>query len=377
MSARRRLGVAAAIVDGRRVAGDVEVADGVVAAVGLPGGGGSGVAVPGFVDLQVNGFAGIDLLDDADDDAWHALGAALAATGVLAYQPTFITSPVATLRDGLERARRVAARAAGARAEARILGVHLEGPFLAPGKLGTHPPEHRRDPDRALLEELLRLGGVTTVTLAPELPGALELVDAARAAGAVVSVGHSAATADEAGAAFARGAETVTHLFNAMSGIAAREPGVAGAALARPGVTIQLIVDGVHHHDDTVRLVLAVAGGRLVLVSDAMAAAGLGDGDYRLGTVQVHVEAGRATRADGTLAGSVGTVPGAVRRAVALGLPLERAIAAAAAAPARLLARAGAGVLRVGAPADLVVLDDDLAVARVLRGGELVEAAER
>jgi N-acetylglucosamine-6-phosphate deacetylase len=242
--------------------------------------------------------------------------------------------------------------------------VHLEGPFLSPQRLGAHPAAHRRDPDVALLRELLGAGPVAMVTLAPELPGALDLIDELVSRGVVVSLGHSAATAEAAAAGFARGARSVTHVFNAMGGVTAREPGLAGAALADPGVAIMCIADGVHLADATLRLVAAAARGRLVLTTDAVAPAG-----------DVLVRDGRATLPDGTLAGGLGTPAEAVRRLVGLGVALPDAVDAASGAPARLLGRHDLGTLRPGARADVVVLDDDLAVRRVLVAGQPVRSA--
>ena len=227
----------AAVVDGVVVAGDVEVADGCVERVGLSGGG-HGLAVPGFVDLQVNGFGGVDFMR-ADADGYRRAGDAMLETGVTAYQPTLITADERDLAAALAE---VPADAGGP----RILGVHLEGPFLSPRRLGVHAAAFQRDPDPELAGRLLQAGPVTYMTLAPELPSALELVDLLHARGVVVSLGHSDATAEEAEAAFARGVRTVTHLFNAMRPVRHRDPGIVGAALARPDVVVQLILDG-HH----------------------------------------------------------------------------------------------------------------------------------
>src|SRR5690349_21273792 len=185
-----RLGVGAALVDGTFVPGDVEVADGKIAAVGLAPANGGGVAAPGFVDLQVNGFAGVDFFS-ADDDGYRRAGQALLECGVTSYQPTFITSPEEELTAAL-------AEVPVNGAAPRVLGAHLEGPFISPQRLGTHPAGARRDPDRALLERLLAAGPVSHMTLAPELPGALELVEVLRKRGVIVSFGHSDATAAEA-----------------------------------------------------------------------------------------------------------------------------------------------------------------------------------
>jgi N-acetylglucosamine-6-phosphate deacetylase len=357
-----RLGVGAALVDGELVPGDVEVADGHIASVGLNSANGRGIAAPGFVDLQVNGFAGVDFFS-ADAEGYRRAGEALLECGVTAYQPTFITSPEDELAAAL-------AEVPPNGSLPRVLGAHLEGPFIAPERLGTHPAEDRRDPDAELLQRLLDAGPVRHVTLAPELPGALELVDMLRQRGVIVSCGHSNATAAEARDAFARGAKTVTHLFNAMRPFAAREPGLAGAALVAGDVIVQVILDGVHLADDTARLVWQAAAGRVALVTDAIAAAGAGDGSYRLAGVDFEVENGVARRADRVLAGSTVPMIEAVRNLVALGAPVGLALAAASAVPARIAGRPDLGTLSPGFGADVVVLDDSLEIVRVLVAGE-------
>jgi len=356
-----RLGVGAALVDGTLVLGDVEVADGQVASVGLNSANGKGIASPGFVDLQVNGFAGVDFFS-ADAGGYRRAGEALLECGVTAYQPTFITSPEDELVAAL-------GEVPPNGATPRILGAHLEGPFIAPERLGTHPAESRRDPDLALLQRLLAAGPVSHVTLAPELPGAFELVDLLRERGVTVSCGHSNATAAEAREAFARGAKTVTHIFNAMRPFAAREPGLAGAALVSSDVVVQVILDGVHLADDTARLVWQAAGGRVALVTDAIAAAGAGDGRYTLAGVDFEVEDGVARSADRVLAGSTVPMIEAVRNLVTLGAPLDAALAAATSVPARIAARPELGTLAPGSAADIVVLDDSLEIVRVLVRG--------
>jgi N-acetylglucosamine-6-phosphate deacetylase len=363
-----RLGVTAALVGGKLLPGDVEVADGRIASLGLNSRPGRGIAVPGFVDLQVNGFAGVDFLT-ADAAGYRRAGEALLATGVTAFQPTFITQPeeavIAALRevppDG--------------NAGAHILGVHLEGPFISPARLGTHPPSARRDPDRPLLERLLAAGPVSQVTLAPELEGAHELIELLRARGVVVSCGHTDATAEEAAQAFDRGASTVTHLFNAMRPFTHRDPGIAGAALSRDDIVVQLIVDRHHLAPETTSLVWRAARGRVALVTDAIAGAGLGDGRYRLGSVDVEVSNGAARRADGVLAGSVLTMIESVRNLHELGVPLAEALEAASSVPARVAGRPDLGVLEPGSPADVAVLDDRLEIERVIVGGRVVFSA--
>lgn len=363
-----RLGVSAALVGGRLVPGDVAVDEGVVAAVGLSPAPGGRVASPGFVDLQVNGFAGVDLMT-ADADGVAHVGRAQLATGVTAWVPTLVTAA----RRSTDAALDVLAAAAREGVEgARLLGVHLEGPYLSPERLGTHPPQHRRDPDAEELAGWRRRGPVVAVTLAPELPGALDVVAALAADGVLVSVGHSDATAEQAAAAFDRGARTVTHLFNAMSPLHHRRPGVPGAALARRDVVVQLIVDGHHLADDVVRAVVNAAAGRVVLVTDATAAAGMPDGVYELAGVRLEVSGGAVRNAAGALAGSALTLDAAVRNAVALGVDRAQALSAASERPAALLGRTDVGHLAPGARADVVVLDGDLCVEATYLEGRQV-----
>jgi N-acetylglucosamine-6-phosphate deacetylase len=352
--------VEAALVGGVLVPGDVSVADGRIEAVGL-GGAGRGVAVPGFVDLHVHGFGGVDFAS-ADAEGYRRAGDALLERGVTAFLPTFVTAPEQELTVSL---RAVPRHPIGP----RLLGCHLEGPFISAARLGMHPASARRDPDQALLGRLLEAGPVAHVTLAPELPGGLDLVDRLVERGVVVACGHTDATAQQAHAAFDRGATHVTHLFNAMRPFGHRDPGTAGAALARADVTVELILDGNHLADDAARVAHRAAPGRIVLVTDAIAAAGVGDGDWTLGAVPVEVRDGVVRRLDGVLAGSVLSMDTAVRNLIALGAPFEQAVDAATRTPARATRRDDVGVLEPGAIADVVVLDGDLQVARVLVGG--------
>jgi N-acetylglucosamine-6-phosphate deacetylase len=330
-----RLGARYALVDGSLVPGDVEIADGRVGAVGVGVGEGSrGIAAPGFVDVHIHGFAGVDFAT-ADEDGYRRATESLLETGVTSFRPSFITAPEDEL---------VAALAAVPRG----LGAHLEGPFISSARLGMHPAASRRDPDSALLERLLAAGPVAHMTLAPELPGALELVDVLVARGITVASGHTDASAAEAYSAFDRGARHVTHLFNAMRPFTHRDPGIAGAALARDDVTVELILDGNHLSDEAVQLALRSAPGRIALVTDACAAARMGDGDWKMGSVDVFVRDGAARLADGTLAGSVLTMPDAIRDFVRIGASVEQALHAAS---RRSLAP--------GTVADVVLLDED------------------
>ncbi|MGH9243156.1 MAG: N-acetylglucosamine-6-phosphate deacetylase [Acidimicrobiales bacterium] len=360
-----RLGVSRALVEGRLVSGDVEVGlDGAVGAVGVLPPGRYGTAVAGFVDLQVNGFAGVDFLA-ADGDGYEDAGRAMAATGVTAYQPTFITSPPEQYR----RALATVASLGEATGGPRLLGVHLEGPFLSPARRGAHNPAFLRAPHAGLVEELLASGVVSYMTLAPELPGAVELIRKLVARGIVVSLGHSDASAAEAHTGFDAGATTVTHLFNAMPRLRHREPGLAGVALARNDVVVQAIVDNVHLAPETTLLAFRAAQGRFAVVTDAIEAAGLGSGRHRIGDREVVVDGLEVRLADGTLAGSVLTMDAAVRNLIEVGVSLDDAVAAATAVPAGLVGRPDLGVLVPGAMADVVVLDDSLLPVRTLTGG--------
>jgi N-acetylglucosamine-6-phosphate deacetylase len=362
-----RLGVEAALVDGRLVPGDVAIDDGVVTAVGVAGSRGRGIAGPGFVDLQVNGFAGVDLTG-ADGDGYRRAGEAMLATGVTAYQPTFITGPEDAVADAV---RAMPLDGPGP----RVLGAHLEGPFLSPRRAGAHDPQYLRAPDLDLLRRLLDTGRVSHVTLAPELHGALQLVDELLARRVTVACGHTEATAAEAHLAFDRGARTVTHLFNAMRATTPRDPGIALAALSRADVTVQVIVDGHHLAADTVIVARRAAAGRFALVTDAVAAAAAGDGEFLLGTVPVRAVGGVVRGADGMLAGSALTMIDAVRNLHSLGASLEEALTAASSVPARIAGRADLGRLAPGARADVVVLDDRVEIRQVLVDGDVRVAA--
>lgn len=356
------LGVQAALVDGVVVAGDVDIDDGLITRIGVMPAGASGLAVPGLIDVQVNGFAGVDFAT-AEPEDYATAAAAMAATGVTSFQPTLISLPAADYVVALERL------AATSTPSARILGMHLEGPFLSPLWCGAHDPANMVDPDTALAARLIEAGPVTHMTIAPELPGALDVIEMLAARAITVAVGHSDADAVTANAAFDRGARSVTHLFNASRPWDHRDPGIAGVALTRPEVFLTAIVDGIHLAPEAVRLAVNAAGPRFVLMTDAIAATGRPDGAYSLGDRTVHVANGACRLEDGTLAGSVLTMDRGVRNLLDLGLDVPAALSAATSAPASLVERPELGTLRPGTPADVCVFDDTFDVVRTMVSG--------
>jgi N-acetylglucosamine-6-phosphate deacetylase len=340
--------------------------------VGVRPAGAVGTALPGFVDVHINGVAGVDFLT-AGPDGYERAGEALARTGVVAYQPTFVSSPLDAYREPL---RAVTEAARSGAVGAAIVGVHLEGPFLSQEWPGAHDPEHLLLPDPAVADALVGGGPVTMMTVAPELPGGLELVELLAGRGVVVSCGHSDADAEQAYAAFDAGAGAITHVHNAHRRWRPRDPGLGGVALVRPGVTVQAIVDGVHLAPESAYGAFLAAGSRFCLVTDAIEACLLDAGDSELGGRPVTIRDGAVRLPDGTLAGSVLTMDAAVRNLVESGASLAAAAHAAAAAPARLLGRDDLGALRPGAAAHVAVLGDELEVLRtVVAGAEAFAAA--
>jgi len=299
----------------------------------------------------------------------------LPETGTTAFLPTYITAPVPELVASLRKARKIAAEVPKG---ARILGVHLEGPFLSRARPGAHRPDWMVPPSAAAVAELLAAGqGVLRlVTLAPEVDGALAAVATLAAAGVLVSVGHSDATARQVADAADAGARMVTHLFNAQRGLHHREPGVVGQALTDPRLTSGLIVDLAHVAASVCALAFAAAPGRICLVTDATAGAGMPPGRYVLGgePVELPPGGGAPVRRDGTLAGSALRMDLALANAVGVGLGLAAAVAAATRIPADLIGRPDLGRLAPGAAADLAWLDDDLHPLATWAGGGQVFA---
>jgi N-acetylglucosamine-6-phosphate deacetylase len=367
------LGVGRAFVDGHLVDGDVAMSDGLIVAVGLPGPD-DGIAAPGLVDLQVNGYAGIDVLTASVDELVE-MGRALELDGVFGYQPTIISSEparslaaaarIAEAADRISRQNPGGPRSGGA----EIIGIHIEGPFLSPRRAGTHPPERLLAPDPGLLASLVAAGPVRMLTLAPELDGALEMIRWAVGHGIVVALGHTACDATGARAGVGAGARAVTHLYNGMEPMSARACGLAGVALDEPDLAVGLIADGVHVVPEMLRLAFRAAPGRCFLVSDAIAPSGGTGSRMAIGEVEVTVVDGVARRADLTIAGSVAPLKRGLAHLAEIGISPEVAVAAATECPARLVGRRDLGTLAVGRPADVVVLDDSLRLQRVFRAG--------
>ncbi|MBV9425205.1 MAG: N-acetylglucosamine-6-phosphate deacetylase [Solirubrobacterales bacterium] len=326
--------------------------------------------VPGYIDTHVHGGGGACANAD-DPDEITSMARFHAAHGTTALLATTIPAPV----DELEAAARAIARSAVRREGACVLGAHLEGPFLSPGRAGALDPKAFLEPDPAVLARLLTAGAgsIRVMTIAPELPGAPELIDSLVSRGVVTSLGHTDATYAQARAAVRRGARGATHLFNAMRPLHHREPGVAGAVLDLPEVSCELICDGIHVDPAALRLALRAKGTKGVrLVTDAIHAAGMPDGSYRLAGAEVIVSAGRASVAGGgPIAGSTLTMDAAVRNAVRfLDLSLEEACIPASSNPARLLGLGDRkGAISPGLDADLVVLDEELRVCGTLIAG--------
>lgn len=329
--------------------------------------------VPGFIDLQFNGGFGRDFT--ADPTTIWQVAEGLPRWGVTAFLPTVITSPL----ERIALAQQVVSKEPAGFRGATPLGLHVEGPFLNPQKKGAHNPAYLRPPSLGVVAGWSPETGVRLVTLAPELPGALPVIEALASRGVLVSAGHSTATWDEATAAFDAGARYGTHLFNAMPTLHHREPGLPGALLTDPRTVVGLIADGVHTHPAIVRLVWQALGPeRLNLVTDAMAALGMGPGKHLLGDFEVTVDATSARLVDGTLAGSILSLDQALRNLIRFtGCTLVDALATVTTTPARALGLDHErGQIAPGYIADLVLLSPELAVRGTVIHGELVYTAE-
>lgn len=331
----------------------------------------AGLLCPGFIDLQVNGAFGADV--GWDPRAAATLSAKLPSTGVTSFLPTLISSPSELYEPFL-----AALEQDGPKPGARVVGAHLEGPFLAPSRKGAHDAANLRPVDTDSLRRLLGLGRVRVMTLAPELPRAREAIELLREEGTVASAGHTEATYEEVLAAVDAGLELGTHLYNAMSAMGHRAPGAVGALLASERVRVGVVPDGVHVHEGALRVAYRIKGPEnLFLVTDAMAAAGMPPGDYELGSRRVRLDDGAVRLPDGTLAGSALTMDRAVRNAAKLlGIPTRDAVRMATETPADVLGMREKGRLVPGADADLALLAPDGTVEETVVAGVSVYRRE-
>ncbi len=357
-----------------RIAADVHVAGGRIAAIGgaVPADrvvdATDLTVAPGFIDLQVNGGWGTDVT--SDPRSMWPLAHRLTAHGVTSFLPTVVTSPP----DAVAAAKAALRDRPGSVTGSQVLGLHLEGPLINPIRRGAHAERHIATPDPAVIEGWSRDEGIVMVTLAPELPGAIELVAELARRGIVVAGGHSDATAEEALAAVDAGMTHLTHLFNAMGPLTHRSPGIVGVGLARPDLTVGLIVDGLHLHPTTVAAVRNAKGVEgLVLVSESSSAMGREPGTHQLGDTTVTIDETGIRTVDGSLAGSAITIADAVRNLVAFtGCTADEAIASATSTPAAAIGASTKGRIVPGLDADLVLLDDDLIPVTTIIGGEVV-----
>lgn len=333
--------------------------------------------VPGFIDIHVHGAKGIDVMDGTVE-ALQEMSEALAAEGVTGFLATTTSAPDAVL----EKTLKTIPKAMNSQKGAALLGIHLEGPFLAPAKLGAHHSAHLRDIDETLIEhwQALSQGQIKIVTLAPELPGAIPCIKTLHQMGIIVSIGHTDATYEQTHTAIEAGAKQATHLFNAMRGIHQREPGAVTALLLANDVTAEIIVDRFHLHPAIVDLAFRLKGkNKLVLVTDAMRAKCLGDGQYELGGQKVLVTQGKATLENGTLAGSTLRMPQAIQHMVQFtGCSLIDAVNMATVNPAHVLGLGlHKGHIAIGMDADLVILDKEGEVQLTMREGSIIFQKEK
>ncbi|MCL4262842.1 MAG: N-acetylglucosamine-6-phosphate deacetylase [Anaerolineae bacterium] len=333
--------------------------------------------VPGFIDLQLNGAFALDFTRQPET-IWE-VAARLPQFGVTSFLPTVITSPLVTVAKAQEV---MAQQTLGVRPSplqkafsgAEPVGLHLEGPFLNPQKKGAHNPQYMQLPSLEAIADWSPKTHVRLVTLAPELPGALPVITALAERGVIVSAGHSMATFAEAKAGFAAGVCYGTHLFNAMPGLHHREPGLIGALLDDEQATMGIIPDGIHVHPALLKLVWQIAGPRLNVVTDAMAALGMPPGDYDLSDFRVTVDETTCRLPDGTLAGSILGMDTAVRNFITYtSCTLAEAIATVTTIPADLLGLGRhKGRIAPGYDADLVLLTPDLHIAMTIVHGDVV-----
>jgi N-acetylglucosamine-6-phosphate deacetylase len=330
-------------------------------------------AIPGFVDVHIHGAGGHDIMEGTTE-ALSAVTQTVAKHGTTSFVATTETAPTDTTIKSLEGiSQYIAKQHEDDVSRAEVLGVHFEGPFISAARRGVHPAEALKLPSAELLEKLLHAAGGhgQILTIAPELLGAMPCIDAARKAGLVVAMGHTDATYEQARAGIAHGVRHAVHVYNAMRPFSHRDSGVIGAVLTSNEVSAELIADGVHVDDTAMRLLLQAKGaGGVILISDGTSATGMPDGTYMLGGLEVTVSGGVCRNSEGKLAGSTLTLDRALRNIVALGAPLADAVRMLTLNPASLLGiEFKKGALRVGADADVLLLDEGLNVTNVWARG--------
>ena len=330
------------------------------------------MAIPGLVDVHFHGCMGQDFCN-GNEEAIRTMATYEASQGVLAICPATMTYPEEKL-NGIADAAAAWVAAGAHEGCADLVGINMEGPFISPNKVGAQNPDYVQAPDAAMFRRVQeRSGGLfKLVTLAPEVPGALEFVDEL-ADEVAISVGHTCATYDEAAAAFAHGAREVTHLWNAQPPLHHRDPAVIGAAADYDHVRVELICDGVHIHPAAIRLTFKLFAGRVVMIADSMEATGLTDGEYELGGQKVFVKGNLATLASGTIAGSATNLFDCLQNAIAFGIPRDEAIRAATSLPAREIGREKEiGSIETGKYADFLICTEKLELRQVYLGGQPV-----
>ena len=333
-------------------------------------------AIPGFIDVHIHGAGGHDVME-ATGAALRSITRKVSTHGTTSLVATTVTASTDdTLRAVEGIAAYIGRQHETDESHAEILGIHFEGPFISKERRGVHPAEWIQLPSAETLGRLLQAaaGNGRMLTIAPEVPGATSCIAAAREAGLVVSMGHTDATYEQARAAIARGARNATHVYNAMRPFSHRDPGVIGAVLTSTDVNAELIADGVHVEEAAMKLLLLAKGpAHVILVSDGISATGMPDGKYTLGGIEVSVSGGVCRNADGMLAGSTLTLDRALRNIVGLGISLPDAVRTLTLNPASLLGiEFKKGSLRVGAEADILLLDEGLQIANVWARGVAV-----
>lgn len=326
--------------------------------------------IPGMIDVHIHGANGFDMMD-GDETSIQEVSRACALAGCTSFLVTSVSSTIEDLLRMIRSVKHVIGREVGA----KIAGIHLEGPYLNPRRKGMQNEKFLRHPDMEEMKEIFQEAGtlIKMVTIAPELPGGMELIDFLKNQDVIIAVAHSDATYEEAKQAFAAGASHVTHCFNGMRPIHHRDPGLVVAAFEEEHVSLQAIVDQVHLHPAIVRMMHRLKGPEgMVLITDALQAMGLGDGSYLFGGHHVTVSKGVARLEDGTLASSTVTMNEALRLTVEAGISLTDAVQMASTTPARILNLTSKGMISTGFDADLVLLDENFQVQLTMINGQIV-----